>query len=90
MRRVLLAALLLLGAFAPAPAADYPTKPIRIVVPYGPGGATDIVARILGEQFMVQPTRSLDEARAGSRRTWNTGSRSSPTPGDGRQDAIIN
>jgi len=51
MKRVLLAALLLLGPFAPAHAADYPVKPIRIVVPYGPGGATDIVARILGEHL---------------------------------------
>src|SRR5262245_10788323 len=32
-------------------AEDYPSKPIRIVVPFGPGTATDTVARVLGSEI---------------------------------------
>ena len=28
----------------------YPAKPIRVLIPFGPGGGPDIVARVIGEQ----------------------------------------
>jgi tripartite-type tricarboxylate transporter receptor subunit TctC len=36
---------------AAALAQDYPSKPIRLVVGYSPGGTTDIIARIIGAQL---------------------------------------
>ncbi len=49
---VLLGSVLALVLGGAAVAQDkYPSKPIKIVVPYAPGGATDITARIFGEQF---------------------------------------
>ncbi|GGC52909.1 MFS transporter [Siccirubricoccus deserti] len=62
-RRSLLAATALLPAVAAAqPAAEFPARSVRIIVPYGPGGSSDIVARILaqratelsGQSFVVE------------------------------------
>jgi tripartite-type tricarboxylate transporter receptor subunit TctC len=38
-------------AIAPASAQDYPQRPIRIIVSFGPGGGADIVARIIGQSM---------------------------------------
>ncbi|MGJ4968993.1 MULTISPECIES: Bug family tripartite tricarboxylate transporter substrate binding protein [unclassified Bradyrhizobium] len=51
-----------IAAVRKASAADYPTRPVRFVVGYPPGGATDILARLigqrlsetLGQQFIVE------------------------------------
>ena len=49
-----LAALAALAANGPALAEAYPSKPIKIVVPYTPGGPTDIAARIVGQKLSEQ------------------------------------
>src|SRR5437588_9753589 len=58
LSRILLGLLFAGSAFA----QDYPSRPVKIIVPYSPGGSTDIIGRIvaqrlsesLGESFLVE------------------------------------
>jgi tripartite-type tricarboxylate transporter receptor subunit TctC len=52
IRRALAAMLLVAAAILPAAAqSNYPTKPVRMIVGYGAGGGTDILARLVGPKL---------------------------------------
>jgi tripartite-type tricarboxylate transporter receptor subunit TctC len=81
---VLAAAVLAAAAVAFGPAAhaqEYPSKPIRFIVPYPPGGGTDIIARIVQEPL----TRALGqpiiiENRGGAGGALGTGEAAKAAP----------
>jgi tripartite-type tricarboxylate transporter receptor subunit TctC len=54
-----LAALLLSAWTVAASAQSYPSRPIRLIVPFPPGGSNDIVARVIGQQLGERLGRPL-------------------------------
>ena len=46
-----IAALACLAFALAAQAQNFPSKPVRIIVPYGPGGSTDLTARTVGNKL---------------------------------------
>jgi tripartite-type tricarboxylate transporter receptor subunit TctC len=47
----LLLSVIAIGLSGTAAAQNWPDKPVRIIVPFGPGGGTDIQGRLLGKKF---------------------------------------
>jgi tripartite-type tricarboxylate transporter receptor subunit TctC len=51
MHRLILGLALILGFAATANAQDYPSKPLRLMIPTAPGGMADILGRTLGQKL---------------------------------------
>ena len=65
--RIALSSMLLVTAVAPASAQDYPTRPIRLLVPYPAGGPVDIMGRITGQKLTEQlGVQTVVDNRAGA------------------------
>lgn len=76
--RLLTAAALAVASLTAAPiaAADYPDRPVSLMVSYGAGGATDFQARIVtmvagNEDYLGQPIVIINKPGAGGRVGWN-------------------
>ncbi len=83
---VLLGATVLAGVLMPmgdVVAQPYPSKPIKLIIPYAPGGNTDIVARIFGQKLgerIAQPV--VFDNRGGATGTLGVGV-AAKSPADG-------
>jgi tripartite-type tricarboxylate transporter receptor subunit TctC len=75
------AAALLIAASASPSFADYPDRPIQIIVPYTPGGTVDILARALGARLTAawgQPVVVLNRPGAGGSLGADAAAKSAP------------
>lgn len=79
---IVLAALALSALSAAATAADtYPTKPIRLIVPFAPGGGTDMVARVIAPRMSERlGTSVVVDNRGGAGAVIGTSMAANATP----------
>jgi tripartite-type tricarboxylate transporter receptor subunit TctC len=87
VRLLLIITIVLISGFAAA--QDYPTKPIRWVVPFPPGGPTDLLARTVGQKLSEtwgQPIIIENKPGAGGNLGVDLAAKS---PGDGYTLVIV-
>ena len=64
-RAALVTALLCAGLSSHASAQTYPTKPIKLIVPFGAGGPVDVMARLMAQKLSVSLGAIVVENRPG-------------------------
>jgi len=89
MIRTLLVALAALFTLHPALAQDWPSKPVRFIVPFPPGGSVDPLARLLGAK-LAEPlkTQFIVENRAGAGGSIGTAA-AAKAPADGYTFLVV-
>ena len=76
-----LSALILAGAALAAQAAQWPERPIRLIVPFPTGGATDVISRLIAEQAAKELDANIVvDNRTGAGGTIGTGEASRSKP----------
>jgi tripartite-type tricarboxylate transporter receptor subunit TctC len=81
MRTILAAAILLVASLSSGVAQTYPDRPIKLMVPYPPGGPTDTVARAVSQVLSADLGQSVvveNQAGAGGRLAMKTVARAAP------------
>lgn len=81
--RLKLAAALCCMAFSAAALAEYPDRPIRILVPFAPGGVADLLARVVAQKITEQTGKVVivdNKTGAGGRIGYEAGAKA---PADG-------
>src|SRR5687767_15822353 len=79
-----------LVSIAAAPAAEYPTRPVQLMIAYPAGGGTDVAARIvasIAEKHLGQTIVVVNRGGAGGQVGWTDMSRARP---DGYYLGFIN
>jgi len=70
-----------IGIAFPSPAADYPAKPVEIIVTYAPGGSTDTTARLTApkaSKILGQPIVVINKPSAGGALGYDQVTKSAP------------
>ncbi len=79
--RILSPLLLALWSALALAQADYPSRPVRIVVPFPPGGATDVVTRVIAQDWSKRfPQPAVVENRPGANGILGTAATAKAAP----------
>src|SRR5436190_14464802 len=65
-------AIAMMGAGDVASAQDFPARVIKIIVPFGPGGQPDVVARVFAQNLAVSIGATVIDNRPGANTTIGT------------------